>query len=79
MTQQQPDNYQATQNANNANGNVEMVGRDKSSSTNIFIPLFFISILALGGLAWALTVGVNNHGQNPQSGQQQLEQQKSSH
>ncbi|MFL9449594.1 hypothetical protein AB0758_00380 [Tolypothrix bouteillei VB521301_2] len=69
MTQQQPDNYKVSQNVNSASGNVKQIGRDNSS--NIFISVFWISILALGGLAWALSVGVNNHGQNPRSGVQQ--------
>lgn len=55
---------------------VTQVGRDytnNSTNTNknsfyLFISLFIV--LALGGLAWALVLGVNNNGQNPQSEQQ---------
>lgn len=75
---QQPNHDRVHQNAKNSNGNITQVGRDYKNTSNIFIPVFLIGILALGGLAWALTVGVNNHGQNPQSGQQKSEQQKSS-
>ncbi|MDZ8034197.1 hypothetical protein [Nostoc sp. DedSLP04] len=71
---QQPDKTdqnKVTQSANNAAGNVTQVARDYQNTNYIFISFLLFGILALGGLAWAFTVGVNNNGQNPQTGQQQ--------
>jgi hypothetical protein len=78
MTQQKPEDhgYKADLRAK-AGRNANLTGRDNINNTNIYIPLFIIGIVALGGLAWALTVGLNNHGQNPQSGQPQLQQPQS--
>jgi hypothetical protein len=47
------------------------VGRDYTSTTNvsIWISFFVISILALGGLAWALNAGLINNPQNTQESQ----------
>lgn len=69
MAQQQPNDDKVRQDATNVGGNATQVGRDSTnrSSVNFVIPLFFISILALGGLAWALAVGLNQGGQTPQS------------
>jgi hypothetical protein len=51
-------------------GNIKQAGRDiteKNGNQNFFIGIFFVVILAFGGLAWALTVGINHGGQTPQT------------
>ncbi|MDZ8069653.1 MAG: hypothetical protein RMY64_29275 [Nostoc sp. DedQUE08] len=71
---QQPsktDQNEVTQTANNAGGNVTQVGRDYQNTNYIFISFLLFGVLALGGLAWASTLGINNNGQNPQTDQQQ--------
>ncbi|MEM9485214.1 MAG: hypothetical protein AAGA83_16175 [Cyanobacteria bacterium P01_F01_bin.116] len=49
------------QNANNIGKNALQVGGDYTQTTsinlNLLISVFFISVLALGGLAWAINVG----------------------
>lgn len=51
-------------------GNLKQVAGDNHETTttnaNIFVGIFFVLILALGGIVWALTVGLNQGGQTPQ-------------
>jgi hypothetical protein len=77
MSHQQSDSNIVNQSMTGVNGDAKQVGNNEindtdtnTNSNNIFVPIFLISILALGGLAWALVVGVNKNGQNPQSTQQ---------
>ena len=48
-------------------GSVEQVAGNKTTTTNVsfFIGIFFIVILALGGLTWFLSVGRNENNQVP--------------
>ncbi|MEO1211391.1 MAG: hypothetical protein AAFX78_17855 [Cyanobacteria bacterium J06638_20] len=48
--------------------NAVVVGRDYVSSTkvNIWMPLFIMSVLVIGGLAWALNAGLLKDSGNPQ-------------
>jgi hypothetical protein len=49
-----------------AGGDSKQVGRDNyESNQNLVISVFFLSVLALGGLAWAFTFGVNQSKQAP--------------
>ncbi len=54
------------QNSNHVGKNSLQVGGNYTQSTsinlNLIISVFFISILALGGLAWALNVGLIDGG-----------------
>lgn len=70
---QQPLPENTSQSANNASGNVTQVGGNYSNTMNVnlFISLFFISILALGGLAWMLNIGFIGTTENTETGQQQ--------
>lgn len=44
----------------------KIVGRDNTESNqNLVISVFLLSVLALGGLAWAFTFGVNQSKQAP--------------
>lgn len=67
MSDQQP---RSTRQVIKAGKNATQVGRDyipsHSFNINILISLFFISVFALGGLAWAINLGINPVG-NPQS------------
>lgn len=58
MSQTPPD-----QNANNVGNNATQVGHDYISNTSVSINLvfiiFFICVLAMGGLAWAINAGIN--------------------
>jgi|GEM_PF-6595284 len=50
--------------------NIKQVGgNNKETNGNIFIGIFFVIILALGGLAFALTIGFNQGGQTPKTEQ----------
>lgn len=55
------DSSQIRQTAKNVGKNAVQVGRDYAQTTsinlNLLISVFFISVLALGGLAWAINVG----------------------
>lgn len=61
--------------AHNVGGNAMQVSGNYSNqqtlSFNLMISVFFISIFALGGIAWALNVGLNPIG-NPQQTDQSL-------
>lgn len=51
-------------------GHIKQAGRDireNNGNHNFFIGIFFVVILAFGGLAWALTAGINHGGQTPQT------------
>lgn len=56
-----------------ARGNVKQVAGDNHETTttnaNIFIGIFIVLAIALGGLAWAFTAGLNQGGQAPQTEQ----------
>lgn len=45
-----------------------VVGRDytNSKSVTLWMPMFFIGVIALGSLAWALNVGSIRNSGNPQ-------------
>ncbi len=66
MSEQQPN--PPKQSAKNVRGNSVQVGRDfsqdsgNSTTISVFISVFVISVLALGGLAWAINVGPNASG-----------------
>ena len=64
---EQTSNHSPSQKASNQRGNVTQVGRDYTNTTNLsFVASFFIiGVLALGGLAWALNVGLNQNPSNP--------------
>jgi|688.fasta_scaffold438008_3 hypothetical protein len=51
-------------------GNLKQVAGDNHETTttnaNIFVGIFFVLVLALGGIAWAVTIGLNHGGQTPQ-------------
>ena len=51
-----------------AGKNAIVVGRDytNSKSVTLWIPMFFIGVTVLGGLAWALNVGSIRNSGNPQ-------------
>ena len=55
------DSSQIRQTANNVGKNALQVGGDYTQTTsinlNLLISVFFISVLAMGGLAWAINVG----------------------
>ena len=57
-------------------GNSTQAGRDinevNTTNTHVFIGIFLIVILALGGLAWAVTVGFNQGGQNSENNQEEI-------
>lgn len=67
MMPEQPPNP-PQQSANNVRKNSTQVGRDliqgsgNSTTLNLVISVFVISVTALGGLAWAINVGVNPFG-----------------
>jgi len=41
-------------------------GNNNETNRNLFVGVFFFIVLALGGVAWAFTAGVNQGGQAPQ-------------
>ena len=59
-------NQSPSQKASNQGGNVTQVGRDytNTTSTNFFMSFFIIGVLALGGLAWAINVGLFGDSKN---------------
>ncbi|MHC5762684.1 hypothetical protein [Nostoc sp.] len=61
--------FKVNQKASNSR-NVTLVGGNYSNTVNINILLLLIGVIALGGLAWALVIGLNEGGQSPQSGQE---------
>ena len=64
-------NHSPSQKASNQRGNVTQVGRDYTNTTsvNFLISFFIIGILALGGLAGAILIGLNPSS-NPTSKQE---------
>ncbi|NJN90888.1 MAG: hypothetical protein HC878_11280 [Leptolyngbyaceae cyanobacterium SL_5_14] len=44
-------------------------GNNRETNHNIFIGIFFLIVIALGGLAWALTIGLNQGGQRTENEQ----------
>jgi hypothetical protein len=49
-------------------GNITQAGRDiTQGNVNIVIGIFFVVVLALAGIAWAVNVGLNQGGQTPQT------------
>jgi hypothetical protein len=61
-----PEKYTVNQKAQNIGGNVTQTGRDFKGPTNfnLLTPVFFISLLAFGGLAWTINVGLNKGSSN---------------
>ena len=59
-------NQSPSQKANNKGGNVTQVGRDYTNTTsvNFFMSFFIIGVLALGGLAWAINMGLIGGSEN---------------
>jgi hypothetical protein len=55
----------------------KIIGGDNSEKNgNWFVGIFFFAILALGGLAWAFTIGQNQGGQTPRAEHKQINQDK---
>jgi hypothetical protein len=69
MTGNSPDEKQS-QKAKAGRDSIQ-VGRDYSNTTNIslWISFFVIAVFALGGLAWALNIGLIRNPQNIQQSQ----------
>lgn len=67
MNQNQPEHKRISQKAKNSE-NVTQVAGNYTKTINIW--LFIIGIFALGGLAWAFVVGLNEGGQNPKTEQE---------
>ena len=64
------DTQQTAQNV--GKNSTQVAGNYNSQQTlnlNLVISVFFISILSLGGIAWALNVGLNPKGDSTQNGQ----------
>ena len=65
---EQTSNQSLSQKASNQGGNLTQAGRDykNTTSVNLFMSFFIIGVLALGGLAWALNVGLIGGSENNQ-------------
>jgi hypothetical protein len=65
MTSPQPDNKQSQKVKAGRDGAI--VGRDSIHTTNInlWVSFFLIGVVALGGLAWAINVGLIGKSGNP--------------
>jgi phosphotransferase system glucose/maltose/N-acetylglucosamine-specific IIC component len=70
---EQDDTKNVNQTVGYSKGNVSQNAGNISNNTNInlLIPLFFVSILALGGIAWAVVLGLNPTTTNQQIPQQE--------
>jgi len=61
------ENKPVNQIASSGRDSKQVAGNNKETNGNIFIGIFLVVVLSFGALAWAVTVGLNQGGQTPQT------------